>query len=119
MHLILAYTTYRCGACWLYEAWTVECGECGGDGASKACPVCGGRCGRRWVRNAEMSHTFQEAHWDGACALPAAEQQTLVFRQMDMDPDALADALADTTLRPPVSSPPTWATPSFCWRDEL
>ena len=66
-----------CGADWSQGEFSADCPQCGGGALERACPVCGGRCGRMWMRAVLDSQESNMAHWIGSCGLPAEEQRAL------------------------------------------
>lgn len=72
----------RCTLCW--SIWcenmcTSSCMECGGYAMERPCPICQGRCGQIWKRDVEMSHSNNEAHWEGSCGLPEEQQKQFMI----------------------------------------
>ncbi|RUS88928.1 hypothetical protein EGW08_003367, partial [Elysia chlorotica] len=63
-------TCHLCKKCWYDNEFTLGCNECGGFAMTRSCPICLGRCDKTWKRDVKMSHSYHEAHWDGACGLP-------------------------------------------------
>lgn len=57
-----------CGADWAADDWTPGCDECGGGAMTRACPVCGGACGRIFQRDIAATHEDGVAVWQGSCA---------------------------------------------------
>ncbi len=88
----------QCGSDWSAGCHGgAACGVCGGGALVRPCVLCGGRCGRVWARDVAMTLSFGSAHFDGACALPQAEQELLLRRLLTAHatPSDLADDLAD------------------------
>jgi hypothetical protein len=60
---------WSCGANWAADCYTAACEECGGGALTRACAVCGGKCGNKWIRAVIDSNDFRLAHWQGGCLL--------------------------------------------------
>ena len=67
-----------CGAAWSEGRFSEACRECGGGAMDRACPICGGRCGARFLRAVSDSNDSAISHWAGRCKLPEAEQRALM-----------------------------------------
>ncbi|KAK2160563.1 hypothetical protein LSH36_130g01038 [Paralvinella palmiformis] len=86
----------RCTLCWSIWCegmYTASCTECGGYSMERPCPICQGRCGQIWKRDVEMSHSHNEAHWEGSCRLPE-EKQWQFMTSILMD-DGSEDSVLD------------------------
>lgn len=67
---------HSCGADWSQGHYSPGCQQCGGGALEIACPVCHGRCGRRWQRAVLDSWDFNIAHWAGQCGLAPLRDRT-------------------------------------------
>jgi hypothetical protein len=56
-----------CGATWSRGQWSASCRQCGGGALEIACPLCQGRCGRKWKRSVVDSWDYRQAYWGGVC----------------------------------------------------
>jgi eukaryotic-like serine/threonine-protein kinase len=65
----LDWICHNCGANWSQGQYRPGCPQCGGGALERACPLCHGRCGRRWQRAVLDSWDFNLAHWAGGCGL--------------------------------------------------
>jgi len=82
----MEWSCTSCGANWSTGAFGDSCEECGGGAMERPCIVCGGRCGEISTRAPIDSNDAKVAHWLCRCALPAAEQQSIMRKQVSDKP---------------------------------
>ena len=91
-------TCFICGCIWSRGDYTEDCLACGGAAMQRPCCICDGVCGAIWHRQAELSRSHGEAHWDGKCLLPAEEQERLMLARFITNQDELAEAFAGAAV---------------------
>lgn len=95
----------RCRLCWC--SWSEDyfnegCSECGGFAMTRPCPICNGRCSAIWMRDVELSHSNNEAYWNGECRLPPDAQQGFLAQLLisgNVNEQDILDGLQDLTAQ--------------------
>ncbi|EDQ88968.1 uncharacterized protein MONBRDRAFT_25725 [Monosiga brevicollis MX1] len=82
-YMAYLYRCHHCGSVWYHGQYNPGCVQCGDGAMIRPCPICNSRCGAVFTRDAEMSHSFNKAHWNGNCRLPREEQFRLLLPSMD------------------------------------